>query len=263
MDKSFSHNNYSISYQKLGVLKPAVVLIHGFPEEGAIFKFQCEFLKEKFTVIVPDLPGSGKSAYNPNLQSIEDYAEIIELILQEEQIEECFMLGHSMGGYISLAYAEKYSKRLLGLGLIHSTAYADNDEKKENRKRSMELMEKYGGFQFLKTTVPNLFSEDFLVKQGEVIDELIEKGKLFETKTLQQYYFIMMNRKDRSDILKKIDVPVLFIIGEKDKAVLMKDILQQTSLPKVSFIKILPNAAHMGFLEETKIVNQSISAFLS
>lgn len=263
MYQSFSHNNYTIAYQKYGTLKPAVVLVHGFPEDGTVFEKQYEFLKENFTVLIPDLPGSGKSAYNPSLQSTEDFAEIIRLVLQQENIDRCFLLGHSMGGYIALAFAEKYPECLSGLGLIHSTAYEDSTEKKENRKRSIQLMEKYGGYYFLRSIIPNLFSERFAAAHPEIIGQLIEKGKNFETKALQQYYSIMMHRKDRTNVLRNITVPVLFIIGEYDTAVPVQDVLQQVPLPQLSFIKILPNAAHMGFLEDPEKVNEAIARLIS
>lgn len=261
MYQSFKKDDYTVSYQTFGILKPVIVLVHGFPEDGTVFEKQYDFLKENFSVIIPDLPGSGKSSYNPKLQSTEDFAEIIALILQQENIEQCFLLGHSMGGYIALAFAQKYPEHLLGLGLIHSTAYPDSKEKKENRKRSIELMEKYGGYYFLKSIIPNLFSETFAAAHPTNIDYLIEKGKAFETKALQQYYSIMMHRKDMTHVLRNISVPVLFIIGEQDNAIPLQDMLQQISLPQTSFIKILPDAAHMGFWEDAEKVNEAIVCF--
>lgn len=263
MYQSFSHNNHKISYQKSGTLNPVVVLIHGFPEDGTVFEKQYSFLKQNFTVLIPDLPGSGQSAYNPDLQSIEDFAEIIKLILEQENIDRCFLLGHSMGGYIALSFAEKYPGYLLGLGLIHSTAYEDSAEKKENRQRSIRLMERYGGYYFLKSIIPDLFTEAFVAAHPTVVEQLIEKGRSFETKALQQYYFIMMHRKDGTNILQSIKAPVLFIIGEQDRAVPAQDMLQQVSLPQISFIKILSNAAHMGFLEESEKVNEVIYRFMN
>lgn len=261
MYKSFQKDNYTISYQKFGSQKPVLVFVHGFPEDGTVFEKQYSFLQNYFGVVVPDLPGSGQSDYNENLQSVEDFAEIIKLILKQENIEKCILLGHSMGGYISLAFAEKHPECLSGLGLIHSTAYEDSAEKKENRQRSINLMGKYGGYFFLKTIVPNLFYEKYATESQEVIESLIDKGGTFETKALQQYYSIMMQRIDRTTVLRQLTVPVLFIIGEHDTAVPMHDVLQQVVLPKISFSKILSNAAHMGFLEEAEIVNETIIQF--
>ena len=139
MYKTILYQNKEVAYQKLGTLKPAIMLVHGFPEDGSIFKYQYEFLKEKYTVLIPDLPGSGKSSYNEELKSVEDFAEILKEILRKENIDKCFLLGHSMGGYIALAFAEKFPQCLSGLGLIHSTAFADSEEKKATRNKNIEF----------------------------------------------------------------------------------------------------------------------------
>jgi pimeloyl-ACP methyl ester carboxylesterase len=261
MLKSFLFKDKEVKYQKLGSAETVIMLVHGFPEDGSIFKYQYEFLQENYTVLIPDLPGSGKSYYNEELKSVEDFAMVLEGILKEEEVGQCFLLGHSMGGYIALAFAEKFPEQLLGLGLIHSTAFADSEEKKENRKHAIQIMEQYGSFQFLRTVIPTLFGEQFKVHHPAVIEQLVEQGKNFETKALQQYYAIMILRPDRSNVLKEINVPVLFIIGQLDKVVPPTDVLQQIALPNTAMVKILPNAAHMGFLEERTIVNIAIEEF--
>ena len=140
MQKFFIYQTATISYSVQGKGKP-VVLLHGFGEDSSIWDQQVLFLKEHCLLIVPDLPGSGKSdllklKVEPDPISIDDYADCIYSLLQHEAIPFCIMLGHSMGGYITLAFAEKYPLLLEGFGLIHSTAYADSEEKKtEPRKR--------------------------------------------------------------------------------------------------------------------------------
>ena len=135
MDKQVSINGKQIFYQVFGSGKP-VVLIHGFGEDCKVWKNQIEFLIEKFHLIVPDLPGSGKSEMIDDM-SIEGMGEIIKTILDTEAPlnppQGGTLIGHSMGGYITLAFAEKYPEYLNGFGLFHSTAYADSNEKKEIR----------------------------------------------------------------------------------------------------------------------------------
>ncbi len=89
------------------------MLVHGFAEDGRIWDEQLKFLQNNFTVIIPDLPGSGLSEYNPDLQTIEDFAGIIRLIADVEEIDRFTLIGHSMGGYISLAFAEQYPENLI------------------------------------------------------------------------------------------------------------------------------------------------------
>src|SRR6478672_7646514 len=113
-------NGLSLFYRMAGDGEP-VVLIHGFAEDGTIWDGLISDLSKNYKVIVPDLAGSGKSTGSDNV-SMEILAEHINMILEKENIDSCFMIGHSMGGYITLAFAEKYAHKLKGLGLFHSTA---------------------------------------------------------------------------------------------------------------------------------------------
>ncbi len=274
MHQYFHYQNLPIAYTKLGAGN-VVVLLHGFGEDSSIWDYQVDFLKSFFSVIVIDLPGSGKSKITnsiltisnsrltKNLSTIEFYAEVVNALLTYLKINKCVMLGHSMGGYITLAFAEKYADKLDGFGLIHSTAYADSDEKKANRQRSIEMMEQYGSYPFLKTTIPTLFTTDFKTKSPNIIDVLLQKGKLFNVVALQNYYRAMMNRIDRTDVLKGSSFPVLFIIGTDDIAIPIKDSLQQSHMPNCSYIYILENIGHMGILEEPKKVNGLIHSFVN
>ena len=274
MYQYFHYHNIQIAYSKQGA-GDVVVLLHGFGEDSSIWDYQFDFLKIFFTVIVIDLPGSGRSMINNSILTINDgrltenpstiefYAEVVNALLTHLVIEKCVMLGHSMGGYITLAFAEKYADKLDGFGLIHSTAYADSDEKKINRQRGIQMMEQYGSFAFLKTTIPTLFTTDFKTKSPNIIDGLLQKGKLFSVIALQNYYRAMMNRIDRTDVLKSSSLPILFIIGTDDIAVPLKDILQQSHMPNCSYIYILENIGHMGILEEPTKVNEFICSFVN
>ena len=109
-EKNIIYRQTQIVYKTTGTGSP-VVLIHGFAEDSTIWDNQVDFLKDKYRLIIPDLPGSGKSELITNNDtSLEDYAAIIKQILDKEKIETCIMIGHSMGGYITLAFAEKYNK---------------------------------------------------------------------------------------------------------------------------------------------------------
>lgn len=266
MQQTFSYQHKQISYRSEGKGTP-VVLLHGFGEDSHIWDLQTDYLKDYCRVIVPDLPGSGSSQSlepqtSSHIVSIEDYADCIHALLQQENIPSCIMLGHSMGGYIMLAFAEKYPDRLTGIGLVHSTAFADSVEKKQNRTRGIELMENYGGQSFLKTTIPNLFGPAFKQAHPEKIDTLIADAANFSTQALQQYYVAMRERPDRTPVLKSNPLPVLFVIGTEDIAAPMNDVLKQTHLPAKSYIHILDGVGHMGMWEAPELLNQNLLAFI-
>ncbi|CAN5468170.1 alpha/beta hydrolase [soil metagenome] len=265
MQKSFHYKNAEIVYKAEGKGMP-VFLLHGFGEDATVWNKQTSFLKDHCRLLIPDLPGSGLSAFDTNntgdSESIEYYADVIDALLEYENIESCIMLGHSMGGYITLAFAEKYPNRLKGFGLIHASAFADGEEKKQNRLKGIAMMEAYGAYAFLKNTTPNLFAAKFKTIHPGNVEALIEKGRSFSTSVLQQYYKAMMNRPDRTQVLKESSIPVLFILGSDDVAAPMKDVLKQTHLPKISFIHILEDTGHMGMWEDAEKLNNAILEFI-
>jgi pimeloyl-ACP methyl ester carboxylesterase len=241
------------------------MLIHGFGEDGEIWERQVKFLKDHFLLIIPDLPGSGKSGVISQESGVgmEEYAEVIKSILSEENISSCVMIGHSMGGYITLAFAEKYPGMLSSFGLVHSSAFADSEEKKEARRKSIAFIKSNGSYEFLKTAIPGLFMDQDESKSPDpYIQELVEKGRSFTPGALVQYYEAMIARPDRTAVLKSFNGPIIFIMGQHDKAVPFQHSLQQCYMPLRSHIHILRNSAHMGMIEETDKTNNFLLDFL-
>ncbi len=258
--KNISYQNTNIHYSIYGNGKP-VMLVHGFAEDSSIFDLQVNYLKENYLVIVPDLPGIGKSEIlKENHVQLADYAAILKAIIDEEKINSFTLFGHSMGGYITLAYADKYGATLNGFGLLHSSAYADDEAKIVIRKKAIFFIEQNGTTAFLKTTITNLFYNS--EKSKDDIKILIEKGNKFKPKVLIQQYNAMIARPDTTSILKTFKQPILFIIGEHDKAIPFEHSLQQSHLPQIAYVNILRNSGHMGMKEEPDMVNKYLGEFL-
>src|SRR3954464_11833402 len=148
-------NGKKIFYRSKGK-GPAIVLLHGFAEEGSIWKQQFDIFTNH-RLIIPDLPGSGGSEITDDM-SIDGMAVTINEFLKASGIRRCILIGHSMGGYITLAYAEKFKDSLNGFGLVHSTAYPDSNEKIETRNKGISFIEQQGAYEFLKISIPNLYS---------------------------------------------------------------------------------------------------------
>jgi pimeloyl-ACP methyl ester carboxylesterase len=261
--KNFKYQSSNISYRKIGKGKP-VVLIHGFGEDGHIWNKQVEFLKDKFQLLIPDLPGTGSSEMIADM-SMEGMAEVVKEIITIE-LPEAFpttLIGHSMGGYITLAFAEKYPNLLSSFGLVHSSAFADNEEKKAMRTKAIDFIKKNGAYEFLRTTIPGLFAEYWSKDHQQDIHALIEKSKAFPDAAIIEYYRSMISRPDRTQVLKNFPGSILLIIGEHDKAVPFAQSMQQSFLPDNPYIHILRRSAHMGMWEETAKVNTALSGFLS
>src|SRR5215510_3211854 len=171
MNKVLSYQNKKIFYHTIGAGQPAM-LVHGFGEDGSVWKRQVDFLKDKRRLVVPDLPGSGKSELIDDM-SVEGMAEVLHTIIHEENIDRCPVIGHSMGGYVTLALVEKYWNHVNAFGLFHSTAFPDTEEKKETRKKGIEFIKQHGAFEFLKTTSPNLFSPNSKSQVPNSINDFI------------------------------------------------------------------------------------------
>jgi pimeloyl-ACP methyl ester carboxylesterase len=167
-----------------------------------------------------------------------------------------------MGGYITLAFAEKYPSLLIGFGLIHSTAFADSEEKRKTREKGITFMEEHGAQAFLKTSIPNLFAARFKKIHPEKVAALIAQAAHFTKEALQQYYRAMILRPDRRAVLESNPLPVLFVMGTEDMAVLLEEVLQQTHLPVKSYIHILPDTGHMGMWEMPDQLSRFIVDFI-
>jgi pimeloyl-ACP methyl ester carboxylesterase len=193
---------------------------------------------------------------------MEGMAEVLHTIIHEENIDKCTVIAHSMGGYITLALVESYWNHVNAFGLFHSSAFADTEEKKEARKKGIEFIKQNGAFEFLKTTTPNLFSANSKLQIPNSIDSFINSLKDFTPEALIAYYEAMINRPERTSILKNTKNPVLFIAGEHDNAIPLNDVLKQCHLPEKSYFHILKNSGHMGMMEEPQNANRILEEFL-
>jgi pimeloyl-ACP methyl ester carboxylesterase len=239
-----------------------LILVHGFCESKAIWKDFIPTLSRRFRVIALDLGGFGDSAdFLPKPAKVETLAEQVNDLWLQLGIDRAVMIGHSLGGYVSLAFAEKYPDKLLGLGLFHSTALADSDEKKKTRNNVIEFVEKHGVEKFIESFVEPLFySKRHTELQGsiyqvkQIASETPEMSVLEVTKA-------MRDRPERTAVLRNASYPVMFIIGREDGAVAFESYHQQVMLAPESFVHILPQTAHMGMYERKEETLNMIEFF--
>lgn len=240
-----------------------IVLLHGYLESLEIWDSFAEELSKNNFVITIDLPGHGQSGIIDGKVTVELMAEAVVHVLDQLKIEKTVIIGHSMGGYAVLAFAELWPERLLGLGLFHSISWADAPEKKEARNHEIELV-KLGKKQLIcNINVPKSFANDNL----ENFSFQIDRAKEIATKNTDDGIIAVLSamkaRKDRTAILQNSSVPVFFAIGKKDNYIPVEKILALTLLPERKHVAIFENSGHMAFIEEKEIAIDELSEFLS
>jgi pimeloyl-ACP methyl ester carboxylesterase len=239
---------------------PALVLLHGFLESGSIWKNFARKLSRSYRVIIIDLPGHGLSENIGAVNTMDEMAESVHLVLKSLHVSSCLMAGHSMGGYVTLAYAEKYPRTLKGFALFHSQAAADSQEARTNRDRTIALVEKdHHGF--ILNFIPDLFDPDNVKKFGKEIENLRELAGKTSKEGIIASLEGMKRRPDRQHVLLNSKVPVLFIIGKNDRRIPMEVIIPQTLLPEHSEMLLLDHVGHMGFIEASGKTFEALKGF--
>lgn len=240
---------------------PVLVLLHGFPECNQVWRNVWYDLANEFTLIIPDLPGSGDSSLD-GATSIEQMADCVADILNHEQVPSAVIAGHSMGGYVTLAFGKKYPDKVLGLSLVHSTAAADDDEKKKNRQKTIELILNGGKNAFVRQMVGNLFSPTFKVAHPEIVEEQVELTLETADEAIINYSRAMMTRDDQRFWLKTTSIPMQWIAGKDDNVISYKKILEQCAESGINFVTFYNNCGHMSMFEAPQKLVNDLSDFV-
>jgi pimeloyl-ACP methyl ester carboxylesterase len=240
---------------------PALVFLHGFCESKEIWQDFVTPLAADHRVILIDLPGFGANTAPQPEYTMERAAAFVQQTLTELQVDKSLVIGHSMGGYVALALAEKSPRLLAGLALFHSSALPDTEEKKENRNKTRDFIRKHGVDTFMDAFVAPLFFEGNREAQQDAIARLTRMGKQAPEEAILGALAGMRDRPDRTPVLKAVDYPVLMIAGKQDPAVPLEQTLQQCHLPKESHVLFLDRTGHQGLFEKPRETLQALQAF--
>ncbi len=252
------YKNITIDYTATGK-GTAVVLLHGFLENQTMWQYLAPVLATKYRVITIDLLGHGNTDCLGYVHTMEDQADMVHHVLHELKIRKSVLIGHSMGGYVALAFAELYPDNVKGLVLLNSTSRADSDERKLNRDRAIAAV-KQNYTAFVRMSIANLFSED----NREKLAETIENVKLEALKTPLQGIVAALEgmkiRNDREVLLHFGPYPIALILGKKDGVLPYDDNVTQVENTRVQLITF-PDG-HMSHLENQKALEKTIVSFL-
>ncbi|WP_289663578.1 alpha/beta fold hydrolase [Flavobacterium panacagri] len=251
------YKNTKISFSDAGKGN-TIIFLHGFLENKKMWKDYVAFFSDKYRIITIDLLGHGESDSLGYVHEMEDNANAVNKVLEHLKIEKATILGHSMGGYVGLAFAELFPQKIQKLVLLNSTSKEDNPEKKINRTRAIKAV-KQNYVAFVSLAIANLFSEN---NRTRLVDE-IEKVKAEALKTPLQGIIASLEgmkiRKDREWLLQENRFPVLLILGKKDPVLNYEDSLSQiedTTAELVSF-----EDGHMSQIENKEALKTVLADF--
>ena len=258
MQKSIKFKNAHISFSDSGK-GPAVVLIHGFLENTSMWDKITPHISERNRVITIDLLGHGKSDCLGYVHSMKLFAEAIEAVLKHLRIRRCFLIGHSLGGYVALAFAEKHPQKIKGLCLMNSTSNADDDDRKTLRARANKMIQT--NFEsMVRMSFVNLFGP----KSKTIYKEEIENALYEALQTPIQGYIAaqegMRIRLNRNHVLDENSFKKLIIIGKKDPVMNYEAAIQEAEKTNSDFV-VFPNG-HMSHIENTDDLISTLKTFL-
>lgn len=240
-----------------------IVFIHGYCETRDIWGAFEQKLSKDYKVVLVELPGHGSSPLTHNSFSIDDIADEVHDSLVSQGIDDYFVIGHSLGGYIALALADLYPENLIGFGLFSSTTFADDEDKKKVRDKVKAYIEEHGVPNFMETFVSLLFAPNNVGRLENEITELTRSASLTPPESVIGYAMAMKNRPDRTHVLAKTNKPTFIIAGEKDTAVKLDISKQMIDIINHGDALILEGVGHNGFLENENESLDFITSFLS
>lgn len=239
-----------------------VVLLHGYLENMLVWEEFIPLIYKDVRVITLDIPGHGISEVKGEIHTMDFLADTLAAALEKLSVKSATIVGHSMGGYMALAFAERYPDRTDGVVLLHSTPYADSEEKKKNRQREISLV-KSGKKELLAHTAPEAgFAAENRSRFRTEIEDLQQIVYLTEDAGIVALLNGMIERKAQSEMLHNLGKPILFILGRKDGYIVPEIAEKMVAEHPEAKVVWLENSGHMGFIEESKICAEALLEFL-
>lgn len=252
------HKNTKVYYTDAGK-GFAVVLLHGFLENSSMWNDIVEVLSKKNRVVCIDLLGHGNSENHGYIHTMEDQAEMVKGVLNFLKLRKYVLIGHSMGGYVSLAFAKLFGNNVKGLCLMNSTALPDSDEKKINRDRAIVAV-KQNHKTFVRIAIPMLFSEENRTVFSNEINEISQEALEISPQGIIAALEGMKIRSDQTSIYKSALFPIQMIVGKQDPALEYHTLIDQTKGTNVEVVEFADG--HMSHIENKQDLILSFQEFL-
>jgi len=238
-----------------------IVLVHGYLESSEVWGEFAENLATDFRVISVDLPGNGKSSLYGDTHTMCFLADAIIRIIDSEKISKVTLVGHSLGGYVSLSIVERFPERLMGYVLFHSHPFADSDEVKRNRIREIDIVLSGKKAIIYPVNIPKMFADSNLDRFSEALEKSKMIASEHEADGIVSVLIGMMNRKARDIVMTHSGVPVMIILGTMDNYIDYGAMVKKVILPPGGQMVTLKGSGHMGFVEECELSTRLVREF--
>ncbi|MBQ8779194.1 MAG: alpha/beta hydrolase [Alistipes sp.] len=239
-----------------------VVLLHGYLESLRVWDDFVGLLTDKVRVVAIDIPGHGRSSNIAPVHTMELMADVVAGVLDALQIDKVTLVGHSMGGYISLAFCAAYAERLEGLVLLSSSPNPDTELKRENRRREIALV-KAGKKDMLARVAPEAgFAEMNRDSLRRYINNLVEQVHITDDEGIVALLGGMIERKDQNEMLRNSRVRQLFIMGTHDGYIPVEAAQEFIAKNPQAKVAWLDKSGHMGFIEEPEACASALLEFV-
>ncbi len=235
-------NDIELAYTRRGKGTP-LVLLHGYPLDHHLWDDVAPLLEDTFDIILPDLRGFGQSTTIASPFTMDDYASDIAGLLDQLVIQKAAIVGHSMGGYVALAFARLYPERVSGLGLVSSQVLADPPDRKEGRYKSVADVSEKGIGGIVETMAPKFTSDERL--QTFARESMERQRPAAFIGALQA----MAERIDSTSLLSSFKFPVVIIHGEDDALIPIDRAREIKNAIPQAYLVELNGAGHMPMME--------------
>lgn len=262
MEKFTIANGVAFRYMDTGTGEKTILLIHGYLESMEVWEKLLHPLGKQYRIIALDVPGHGISEVKGDVHTMSFLAETAAALLDKLSIKSVTAIGHSMGGYIAMAFAKSRPDLCEKLVLLHSTPDGDTPEKKQNREREIAIIEG-GRKELLATTNPGKsFAQDTRKKFYEEIDSMEQQAMITEDEGIIALLKGMMLREDMNDLIDSMGERVLMIFGKKDEYMPLEYCESLIAKHPKAKVLWLENSGHCGYIEEPKLFVEGLIDFI-
>lgn len=255
-------DGHTVHYRDEGRDNPkTVVLLHGFMQSLDVWSSYVLTYMSGYRVVTIDLPGHGQTDTFSEIHTMNFMAKVVRDVLNHIGVERCVMVGHSMGGYVALAFADMFPYALRGLGLVNSHALADSEEKRASREEICHMVLDNKA-KFIVDFVPRLFADCRREEMSQDIKYLKDQCLETSVESICAAQLGMARRPSRVNVLEELDVPVLLVYGKNDSRLPAELAVAHALLPRRAEMLMLDKSGHMTFLEERDYVKARIANFV-